>query len=176
MRIDGGYYIILLFAPQGGYGEHGISCIGGPSHASCRLPTCGAFRGNGAPASGRATWASCAGRPAYPPAKQPEGAAMRGALNAEESEIGRRGGASLRRSRRHRSDFRLCESRKDLRVSATPPSPCSAKAILLLRRRKPPLARRSRQSHERSEGIACRLGVLACGNTFCRGECLVTFD
>ena len=26
---------------------------------SCRLPTCGALRGNGAPASERATWASC---------------------------------------------------------------------------------------------------------------------
>ena len=34
--------------------------------------------------------------PAYPPAKQPEGAARRGALNAEETEIGRRGGASFR--------------------------------------------------------------------------------
>ena len=31
-----------------------ISCC-----ASCRLPTCGALRGNGARASGRATWASC---------------------------------------------------------------------------------------------------------------------
>ena len=31
-----------------------ISCC-----ASCRLPTCGVLRGNGARASGRATWASC---------------------------------------------------------------------------------------------------------------------
>ena len=60
------------------------------------------------------------------------------------------------------------------RRSADPPAPhitsCS------VRRRKPLVAQRSRQSHERSEGIACRLGVLACGSEFRRGECLVTFD
>ena len=48
--------------------------------------------------------------------------------------------------------------------------------ILAKRRRKSPVARRSRQSHERSEGIACRRGVLACRHAFCRGEWLVTSD
>ena len=75
------------------------------------------------------------------------------------------------------------------RCSAVPPAPHATlfsvrqsfrfawvSQIFAKRRRKPPVARRSRQSHGRSAGIACRLGACACGGVFCRGECLVTLD
>ena len=119
-----------------------------------------------------------AGRPLPPPASANPRAGLR-----------RHGaGSSPRASFAARSANRVRPS-LSARCSAVPPTPHATlfsvrqffrfawvSQIFAKRRRKPSVARRSRQSHGRSAGIACRLGACACGGAFCRGECLVTLD
>ncbi len=57
---------------------------------------------------------------------------------------------------------------------AVPPAPHVT--FCTVRRRESPLARRSQQSHERTERIAHRLRAFACRDASCRGEWLVTSD